>query len=101
RHTRFSRDWSSDVCSSDLFLDAVHMLREIAPQSPALKKKIVATIAMASPPDTKNDRPPIRGESPPDSPPDSGRDRKGQRRDRDKVGRASGRERGEMSREDG
>src|SRR5207302_6269679 len=21
RHTRFSRDWSSDVCSSDLFLD--------------------------------------------------------------------------------
>src|SRR5690606_39944063 len=23
RHTRFSRDWSSDVCSSDLFLWAV------------------------------------------------------------------------------
>src|SRR5690606_40434120 len=22
RHTRFSRDWSSDVCSSDLMLDA-------------------------------------------------------------------------------
>src|SRR5690606_40715423 len=22
RHTRFSRDWSSDVCSSDLHLDA-------------------------------------------------------------------------------
>src|SRR5690606_39827865 len=22
RHTRFSRDWSSDVCSSDLFLQA-------------------------------------------------------------------------------
>src|SRR5690606_40466022 len=22
RHTRFSRDWSSDVCSSDLFQDA-------------------------------------------------------------------------------
>src|SRR5690606_40021997 len=21
RHTRFSRDWSSDVCSSDLFID--------------------------------------------------------------------------------
>src|SRR5690606_40612567 len=23
RHTRFSRDWSSDVCSSDLFLETV------------------------------------------------------------------------------
>src|SRR5690606_39447273 len=23
RHTRFSRDWSSDVCSSDLFLTAL------------------------------------------------------------------------------
>src|SRR5690606_40399512 len=23
RHTRFSRDWSSDVCSSDLLLDVV------------------------------------------------------------------------------
>src|SRR5690606_40308946 len=22
RHTRFSRDWSSDVCSSDLYIDA-------------------------------------------------------------------------------
>src|SRR5690606_39420385 len=22
RHTRFSRDWSSDVCSSDLFVEA-------------------------------------------------------------------------------
>src|SRR5690606_39668519 len=24
RHTRFSRDWSSDVCSSDLITDASH-----------------------------------------------------------------------------
>src|SRR5690606_40443762 len=24
RHTRFSRDWSSDVCSSDLGFDACH-----------------------------------------------------------------------------
>src|SRR5690606_39297614 len=23
RHTRFSRDWSSDVCSSDLFADRI------------------------------------------------------------------------------
>src|SRR5690606_40639159 len=25
RHTRFSRDWSSDVCSSDLFLPDVYV----------------------------------------------------------------------------
>lgn len=76
-----AKRWGVEVDIDSLrmqFLDAVRMLREIAPQSPALKKKIVATIAAESPPDTKNDRPPIRGESPPDSPPDSGRDRKGQ-----------------------
>src|SRR5690606_41022885 len=25
RHTRFSRDWSSDVCSSDLFTRTLHL----------------------------------------------------------------------------
>src|SRR5690606_40222806 len=25
RHTRFSRDWSSDVCSSDLFVSKRHL----------------------------------------------------------------------------
>src|SRR5690606_41814105 len=29
RHTRFSRDWSSDVCSSDLTQDRVKMLEYI------------------------------------------------------------------------
>src|SRR5690606_40781053 len=29
RHTRFSRDWSSDVCSSDLDLVAVGQQREL------------------------------------------------------------------------
>src|SRR5690606_9348769 len=29
RHTRFSRDWSSDVCSSDLFSNAVFINREV------------------------------------------------------------------------
>src|SRR5690606_40710716 len=28
RHTRFSRDWSSDVCSSDLVLEHVHELKQ-------------------------------------------------------------------------
>src|SRR5690606_39291262 len=27
RHTRFSRDWSSDVCSSDLIEDSLNHLR--------------------------------------------------------------------------
>src|SRR5690606_40071823 len=29
RHTRFSRDWSSDVCSSDLIPDTVEMVGTI------------------------------------------------------------------------
>src|SRR5690606_10920729 len=29
RHTRFSRDWSSDVCSSDLVGAACHLRREM------------------------------------------------------------------------
>src|SRR5207302_6500013 len=28
RHTRFSRDWSSDVCSSDLGVRNIHQKRE-------------------------------------------------------------------------
>src|SRR5699024_11907535 len=28
-HTRSKRDWSSDVCSSDLHADALHLLRQI------------------------------------------------------------------------
>lgn len=57
------------------FVTAVQMLRAIAPQSEALKKKVVAVILAGSPPD-------IAPESPPDadkaSPPDSGGDRKGE-----------------------
>src|SRR5690606_36393515 len=29
RHTRFSRDWSSDVCSSDLSLLIIHMVKKL------------------------------------------------------------------------
>src|SRR5690606_40550168 len=29
RHTRFSRDWSSDVCSSDLHPEHITMLEEV------------------------------------------------------------------------
>src|SRR5690606_13800707 len=31
RHTRFSRDWSSDVCSSDLYAKAEAKLLEVRP----------------------------------------------------------------------
>src|SRR5690606_14414883 len=31
RHTRFSRDWSSDVCSSDLLIDVDFDLTQLAP----------------------------------------------------------------------
>src|SRR5207302_6345361 len=34
RHTRFSRDWSSDVCSSDLFLLGLQQLRAAVDQLP-------------------------------------------------------------------
>src|SRR5690606_40148415 len=33
RHTRFSRDWSSDVCSSDLFLESDEHEHDDAVQS--------------------------------------------------------------------
>src|SRR5690606_39732368 len=33
RHTRFSRDWSSDVCSSDLTQNAAQTAHELSPQS--------------------------------------------------------------------
>src|SRR5690606_39530093 len=32
RHTRFSRDWSSDVCSSDLALDGAAVEEPAAPE---------------------------------------------------------------------
>src|SRR5690606_40621604 len=42
RHTRFSRDWSSDVCSSDLKFDKIPALR------PVFKKDGTVTAANAS-----------------------------------------------------
>src|SRR5690606_12127471 len=37
RHTRFSRDWSSDVCSSDLRTRAAHCLQELLRQHPKIR----------------------------------------------------------------
>src|SRR5690606_6990040 len=43
RHTRFSRDWSSDVCSSDLDFVAIggelHLLEVTPPESGSLKRR--------------------------------------------------------------
>src|SRR5690606_39544345 len=33
RHTRFSRDWSSDVCSSDLFIQSPLTTVEVVPRN--------------------------------------------------------------------
>src|SRR5690606_39941832 len=35
RHTRFSRDWSSDVCSSDLLAHAYRAYEEVGRSNPA------------------------------------------------------------------
>src|SRR5690606_40393254 len=40
RHTRFSRDWSSDVCSSDLnILDQLEIERQRNPEAGELSEK--------------------------------------------------------------
>src|SRR5690606_41022527 len=46
RHTRFSRDWSSDVCSSDLELDPVRT----ASTPPQPKTTPTETLASYTPP---------------------------------------------------
>src|SRR5690606_40998792 len=43
RHTRFSRDWSSDVCSSDLLLEAT--VEKFQRASLALRYARVPTVA--------------------------------------------------------
>src|SRR5215475_9008851 len=52
RHTRFSRDWSSDVCSSDL--EALPLLREALAKEtdPAAKATMTIAIAVADLRDT-------------------------------------------------
>src|SRR5690606_41056181 len=41
RHTRFSRDWSSDVCSSDLFLALLNNRLELQALSPIYRQPFV------------------------------------------------------------
>lgn len=68
-----AKRWSIEVDTSDQeakLCDAIQRLRAIAPQSQALKKKQIVSIAARS----KTDRPPIQKSSPPDS----GVDRKGE-----------------------
>src|SRR5690606_39906291 len=51
RHTRFSRDWSSDVCSSDLIpvTDAEATVMEVLWQSsPRSSEDVVAAVAPAT-----------------------------------------------------
>lgn len=65
-----AKRWGVDIDLSTIreqFVTAIALLKKLAPQSRALKKKIVASILAGSPP-----------KSPPESPPDSSGDRKGQ-----------------------
>src|SRR5690606_39936919 len=46
RHTRFSRDWSSDVCSSDL---VGHHFRQLAPSNDGEKVSVRGTFSLPFP----------------------------------------------------
>src|SRR5690606_2691670 len=48
RHTRFSRDWSSDVCSSDLHAHALRPRREHAARSRTHRRQQPATAGMTA-----------------------------------------------------
>src|SRR5690606_39935785 len=45
RHTRFSRDWSSDVCSSDLAREIAERAREAAAELPQMAQKVRNSLA--------------------------------------------------------
>jgi hypothetical protein len=69
-----SKRWGVDIDVEGIreqLIEAISMLKEIAPQSKTLKKKAVITIAVQSPPES----PPDKKTSPPESPPESGWDR--------------------------
>jgi hypothetical protein len=69
-----SKRWGVDIDVEGIreqLIEAISMLKEIAPQSKTLKKKAVITIAVQSPPES----PPDKKTSPPESPPESGGDR--------------------------
>src|SRR5690606_39887831 len=59
-HTIFSRDWSSDVCSSDLAAPAVAPLRAA---QPALRRRVRAAVADGAP-DARLTRAARAGENP-------------------------------------
>src|SRR5690606_41699516 len=46
RHTRFSRDWSSDVCSSDLF-DLIPRIKKARPELPIIVMSAQNTLMTA------------------------------------------------------
>src|SRR2546429_733914 len=50
RHTRCSRDWSSDVCSSDLFVEnAISITREAEVKKMDIGKQVMISHALAGP----------------------------------------------------
>src|SRR5690606_39622613 len=47
RHTRFSRDWSSDVCSSDLILQSKFPVPSIPSNGSASKVTVIYSLSLA------------------------------------------------------
>src|SRR6266511_5373515 len=60
RHTRFSRDWSSDVCSSDLDPDRIT-------SAPVEEERRPAGYALAAPRDAHSQQLPVRNDETPGS----------------------------------
>src|SRR5690606_40926352 len=45
RHTRFSRDWSSDVCSSDLHINTQNAYQSLSPRFPDTQVQDILRLA--------------------------------------------------------
>lgn len=80
-----AKRWQIDVDTDGIkeeLLHAVKLLKNIAPESKALKKKALLQVISASPPDSPPEEKPVaprhEKKSPPDSPPDRKRQRQGQ-----------------------
>src|SRR5207302_3313001 len=92
RHTRFSRDWSSDVCSSDLRSDVTDLPAPLLADAQAYREKLVEAAAELDDALTEKY---LEGKALTED------EIRGAVRKGTKIGRASCRERGQITVEDG
>src|SRR5207247_7291326 len=45
RHTRSTRDWSSDVCSSDLVIERTELIKQVWPDSDGADGSLAVTVS--------------------------------------------------------